>query len=1050
MGVTARPGCAWAPLAPLLPLRSPAAPTAGAAAVTWGRQPSCAPRRCTSRHGWAAGVALPRRRRLPPLWWSPQAVAGENNTPPPGGGGGAPGSPQVPPRSLTYQVSNLRCGACAGAAGRAVTIAAPPGTVIEAAVSAVTGVAVVTLAAGADASAVSVPSAAAVAGAPAATVTANANAHAYAHADTAAVTDAICDQVDTVTDDGGATADAGASDNQSPSVASVVALVVLAAIAFVAGTVGRGGVSVASGAACCGGAATALTGGAVTSPPIPVAPQGWSTPIAGVAATIAAVGPARRVLIAGTAALLRRRSPNMDSAVALSAAAGVAASAVGAVTGGYAPFFHEPLATLAVVSAGRMVETRLRSRATAAADELAAVAPGGGYAPAPANAIMPGDRLLVPAGTRVPVDGVATPLDVDAPRGSSGVASAISPAAGSTAAAAVAAAAPMPLAWVDTSTVTGEAAPRPVFVGTPLCSGYLPVATGPPLGMAATARATDSTVARVRRAVALAGASRAAGVQRLADTAAARLVWVVLGLAAATAAAWSCVPPLAAVGAARLGPAAHWRLAAAVAAAACPCAMGLAVPLALAVAAGSAASQGILYADGAALEGAAGIGAIALDKTGTLTNAAPAAVTAWARPVETTPSLMTATTGRPGTPTPIPSPLPLDLPPGDASAVLQLAAAVERHVAHPLGAAIVAAAVAADADATLTADAWVVSSPRVTVGAGVTATVRRRHPVIGNGDGVFATGDADAADAAGVTVAVGSLPWLANTYGAVAPEGMTSAAAGVAAGDPAAAPAAAASSDAPASIPGAVVGVYVAGAGLVGTLTVGATLLPAAVEGVARLRALPGVTTLAVLSGDSAAATSAAAAAVGIVDGIDGGVVRGGLSPDGKVAAVRALQAGRVPLPTGAASSPASTFPPPPPSNGHGRVRVAMVGDGVNDAPALAAADCGVAVRAGAAGAAAAAATTTVASGDLSLVAVALSTATAAVATARRGLAWAAIYNAVALPLAAGVGLPWGIILPPSAAAAAMAVSSVGVVLVALRLGARLRRERLVRLGKAG
>ncbi|GAB0498569.1 hypothetical protein MMPV_009915 [Pyropia vietnamensis] len=1020
MGVTARPGCAWAPP------RAPFAAAVPGSAYGGGRR---------SHLGTAALLCAPqmylasrlggRRRATTSPSAAAIAVAGENNTPPPGGGGGAPGSPQVPPRSLTYQVSNLRCGACAGAAGRAVTIAAPPGTVIEAAVSAVTGVAVVTLAAGADASAVSVPSAAAVAGAPAATVTANANAHAYAHADTAAVTDAICDQVDTVTDDGGATADAGASDNQSPSVASVVALVVLAAIAFVAGTVGRGGVSVASGAACCGGAATALTGGAVTSPPIPVAPQGWSTPIAGVAATIAAVGPARRVLIAGTAALLRRRSPNMDSAVALSAAAGVAASAVGAVTGGYAPFFHEPLATLAVVSAGRMVETRLRSRATAAADELAAVAPGGGYAPAPANAIMPGDRLLVPAGTRVPVDGVATPLDVDAPRGSSGVASAISPAAGSTAAAAVAAAAPMPLAWVDTSTVTGEAAPRPVFVGTPLCSGYLPVATGPPLGMAATARATDSTVARVRRAVALAGASRAAGVQRLADTAAARLVWVVLGLAAATAAAWSCVPPLAAVGAARLGPAAHWRLAAAVAAAACPCAMGLAVPLALAVAAGSAASQGILYADGAALEGAAGIGAIALDKTGTLTNAAPAAASG-------DHSVVDDGDDRPaGHPNPYSLPLPLDLPPGDASAVLQLAAAVERHVAHPLGAAIVAAAVAADADATLTADAWVVSSPRVTVGAGVTATVRRRHPVIGNGDGVFATGDADAADAAGVTVAVGSLPWLANTYGAVAPEGMTSAAAGVAAGDPAAAPAAAASSDAPASIPGAVVGVYVAGAGLVGTLTVGATLLPAAVEGVARLRALPGVTTLAVLSGDSAAATSAAAAAVGIVDGIDGG-------------------AGRVPLPTGAASSPASTFPPPPPSNGHGRVRVAMVGDGVNDAPALAAADCGVAVRAGAAGAAAAAATTTVASGDLSLVAVALSTATAAVATARRGLAWAAIYNAVALPLAAGVGLPWGIILPPSAAAAAMAVSSVGVVLVALRLGARLRRERLVRLGKAG
>lgn len=101
----------------------------------------------------------------------------------------------------------------------------------------------------------------------------------------------------------------------------------------------------------------------------------WGNSVAATAAAFAVVGPARRVLVAGAGAPLTHRSPTVDTAVALSAAAGVAVSAVGVATGGYRPFFHEPLAILAVVVAGRAVKGRLRRPASSAADALAAVAP---------------------------------------------------------------------------------------------------------------------------------------------------------------------------------------------------------------------------------------------------------------------------------------------------------------------------------------------------------------------------------------------------------------------------------------------------------------------------------------------------------------------------------------------------------------------------------------------------------------------------------------------------------------------------------------------------
>jgi Cu+-exporting ATPase len=149
------------------------------------------------------------------------------------------------------------------------------------------------------------------------------------------------------------------------------------------------------------------------------------------------------------------------------------------------------------------------------------------------------------------------------------------------------------------------------------------------------------------------------------------------------------------------------------------------------------------------------------------------------------------------------------------------------------------------------------------------------------------------------------------------------------------------------------------------------------------------------LTGDSAPAAASAARDLGITD------VRAGLLPADKLSAVTALRA-------------------------QGK-RVIMVGDGVNDAPALSAADLAAAVATGS-DIALEAADLGLMTPDLARIADALDLARRTRAKIRQGLFWAFFYNLVGLPLAAA-GL-----LDPAFAGAAMAMSSVSVVLNALSL----------------
>lgn len=159
---------------------------------------------------------------------------------------------------------------------------------------------------------------------------------------------------------------------------------------------------------------------------------------------------------------------------------------------------------------------------------------------------------------------------------------------------------------------------------------------------------------------------------------------------------------------------------------------------------------------------------------------------------------------------------------------------------------------------------------------------------------------------------------------------------------------------------------------------------------------------VSLLTGDSEAAARAVANAVGI-DHVTANVL-----PAQKAEAVHALR--------------------------QKGLRVAMIGDGINDAPALAVADIGVAMGSGTDVAIETADITLVRS-SLELIPLSLDLSKATMRTIRQNLFFAFVYNAVGIPVAAGVLWPaFDIMLDPMLAAAAMAMSSVSVILNALRL----------------
>jgi P-type Cu+ transporter len=190
------------------------------------------------------------------------------------------------------------------------------------------------------------------------------------------------------------------------------------------------------------------------------------------------------------------------------------------------------------------------------------------------------------------------------------------------------------------------------------------------------------------------------------------------------------------------------------------------------------------------------------------------------------------------------------------------------------------------------------------------------------------------------------------------------------------------------------------GEDLMGLIAVADTVRPHAKEAVERMQKMG--LEVVMVTGDNARTALAIAAQVGIDH------VMANVRPHEKVEKVREFQA-------------------------EGE-RVAMVGDGINDAPALAQADIGFSIGSGT-DVALEASDITLLKNDLNGVVAAISISRRTIRTIKQNLFFAFVYNSLGIPLAAGVFYPiFGWLLNPMYAAAAMALSSISVVLNSLRL----------------
>ena len=574
------------------------------------------------------------------------------------------------------------------------------------------------------------------------------------------------------------------------------------------------------------------------------------------------------IFFAGAGAALRRRTLDMMVLVAVAIGAGWLYSVV-ITLGGGGEVFYEAAAMLAVfVLLGHWFEMRARGGANDAIRTLMNLAPpmavvlrDGEEVEVATSDVQTGDLVLVRPGARIPVDGMVEDGESE----------------------------------VDESMVTGESLPVHKSPGESVVGAT--INKNGTLRIRATKVGADAALAQIVRLVQEAQNSKAPG-QRLADRAAFWLVLVALIGGALTLLGWLAAGEAFAVA---------LLFAITVVVITCPDALGLATPTAIMVGTGLGAGRGVLFKNAGAIEAAAGIDTVVLDKTGTLTRGEP----------EVT-DFITA---------------------GPVEDVLPLVAAVEKESEHPLAEAIVRYATT-QGFAPMVADGF-----ENIPGHGAVASVEGRRVVVGNarlmereGIGLGEMGSRGEELAAGGRTAV-----LASVDGVVR----------------------------------AVIGIADA-------------LRETSAQAVRDLHDL-GIEVV-MLTGDNRATAERIAALAGI-DTVIAEVV-----PEDKADQIRRLQT-------------------------EGK-KVTMVGDGVNDAPALATADLGIAIGAGTDVAIETADIVLMRSDPLD-VPTALRIGRGTRRKMRQNLAWAVGYNAIALPIAAGLLYPsLGWVLRPEWAALSMSGSS--------------------------
>ncbi|HEX7417422.1 MAG TPA: heavy metal translocating P-type ATPase, partial [Steroidobacteraceae bacterium] len=274
------------------------------------------------------------------------------------------------------------------------------------------------------------------------------------------------------------------------------------------------------------------------------------------------------------------RSLGMDVPVALALLLAYGASVLNTVRAEGQTYFDSVSMFIFFLSAGRYVEMVVRQRSLSMSEAVSRSLPSsvtrvradGATERVPIRAIVAGDRLSIPRGAVIPVDG-------ELAGGSS---------------------------WVDESLVTGESHPVRKFAGDLLYGGA--VNAGSAIVVLAHRDVTSSTLASVVALLERAQSARPA-VALAADRVASLFVLGILATAGAAAAIWMAVDPT------RAFPAAL-----AVLVVTCPCALSLATPVAVAAAATRLARLGLLVTRPDALERLARVDTVVLDKTGTLTS----------------------------------------------------------------------------------------------------------------------------------------------------------------------------------------------------------------------------------------------------------------------------------------------------------------------------------------------------------------------------------------------------------------------------------------------
>jgi Cu2+-exporting ATPase len=609
------------------------------------------------------------------------------------------------------------------------------------------------------------------------------------------------------------------------------------------------------------------------------APFGLRDDIFQLIVSLPVIGYSARVFFDGAITALRARTLDMNVLVTVAIAAGWSYSVVITFSGGGDVFYEASTVLATFVLLGHWLEMRARGGANEAVRALLNLAPPMAtvikideQVEVPTSEVQVGDVLLIKPGARVPVDAVVE-------EGTS---------------------------EVDESVVTGESLPVSKAPGAALIGGS--INKNGTLRARATKVGSDTALAQIVKLVQEAQSSKAPG-QQLADRAAFWLVLVALVGGALTLIVWLL--------AGRTFSQAIL-FAITVVVITCPDALGLATPTAIMVGTGLGAKRGILFKNAAAIEAAARVQVVVMDKTGTLTKGEPEVTEMFASGLSD-------------------------------QQVLAFAAAVERESEHPLAEAIVRRAEQAGA-----ARLGVTDFENVP-GHGAVATVDGHRVAVGN---------ARLMKRENV-----SLDGLAGEQDDMATEGRTV----------------------------VVVAVDGRAAAVVGISDAARPTAKAAVEALRRLQI-----DVVMLTGDNRATADRIARELGITQ------VMAEVLPADKASKIAVLQrAGK---------------------------KVAMVGDGVNDAPALAQADLGIAIGAGT-DVAIETADVVLMRSDPFDVATAITIGRATLRKMRQNLGWAVGYNAIAIPIAAGVFEPaFGLVLRPEIAALSMSGSSLLVAVNALLL----------------